>query len=56
MRSSIAVLQIGHRASGGIGWPENPQRLAGRLRRAQTFLRTMGIDVDFVVKAELGIG
>jgi hypothetical protein len=33
--------------SGAAGWPKNPRALAGRLRRAQTFLRTLGIDVDF---------
>src|SRR5262245_60735664 len=25
------------------GWPKTPRALAGRLRRAQTFLRTLGI-------------
>jgi hypothetical protein len=29
------------------GWPNNPRALAGRLRRAQTLLRTMGIEIDF---------
>jgi hypothetical protein len=29
------------------GWPNNPRALAGRLRRAQTFLRTMGIEMTF---------
>ena len=29
------------------GWPKNPHALAGRLRRAQTFLRTLGIEVVF---------
>jgi hypothetical protein len=33
-------------ASNG-GWPNNPRTLAGRLRRAQTFLRTLGIEIDF---------
>jgi hypothetical protein len=28
-------------------WPTNPRALAGRLRRAQTFLRTLGIEVTF---------
>jgi hypothetical protein len=28
-------------------WPKNPRALAGRLRRAQTFLRAIGIDVGF---------
>jgi hypothetical protein len=30
-----------------IGWPKNPRALAGHLRRAQTFLRTFGIDITF---------
>jgi hypothetical protein len=29
------------------GWPKNPRALAGRLRRAQTFLRSLGIEVAF---------
>ena len=29
------------------GWPKNPRALAGRLRRAQTFLRTLGIEIVF---------
>jgi hypothetical protein len=29
------------------GWPKNPRELAGRLRRAQTFLRTLGIEMTF---------
>jgi hypothetical protein len=27
------------------GWPKSPRALAGRLRRAQTFLRTLGIEI-----------
>jgi hypothetical protein len=29
------------------GWPKTPRALAGRLRRAQTFLRTLGIEITF---------
>jgi hypothetical protein len=29
------------------GWPQNPRALAGRLRRAQAFLRALGIDITF---------
>jgi hypothetical protein len=29
------------------GWPSNPRLLAGRLRRAQTFLRALGIEIAF---------
>jgi hypothetical protein len=32
---------------GARGRPKNPRALAGRLRRAQTFLRIMGIEVAF---------
>jgi hypothetical protein len=28
-------------------WPRNPRALAGRLRRVQTFLRALGIDITF---------
>jgi hypothetical protein len=28
-------------------WPKNPRALAGRLRRAQTFLRALGIEIVF---------
>jgi hypothetical protein len=30
-----------------VGWPKSPRALAGRLRRAQTPLRALGIDVAF---------
>jgi hypothetical protein len=29
------------------GWPKNPRALAGPLRRAQTFLRALRIDITF---------
>ena len=31
----------------GATWARNPRALAGRLRRAQTFLRTLGIEITF---------
>jgi hypothetical protein len=34
-------------SAAAISWPKNPRVLAGRLRRSQTFLRVLGIDVDF---------
>jgi hypothetical protein len=34
-------------ARDSTGWPKNPRALAGRLRRAQTFLRQLGIDITF---------
>jgi hypothetical protein len=30
-----------------VGWPKNPRALAGHLRRAQTFLRALGIEISF---------
>jgi hypothetical protein len=33
--------------SGNASWPKSPRELAGRLRRAQTFLRALGIEVHF---------
>jgi hypothetical protein len=37
-----------------IGWPRNPRALAGRLRRAQTFLRALGIDLAFSREGRAG--
>jgi len=44
--SASELLQAGT-AVAGSGWPKNPRALAGRLRRAQTFLRTLGIEIVF---------
>ncbi len=33
--------------SGAAAWPKNPRALAGRLRRAQPFLRALGIELAF---------
>jgi hypothetical protein len=33
--------------SGNASWPKSPREIAGRLRRAQTFLRALGIEVHF---------
>jgi hypothetical protein len=40
--------------SGGTAWAKNPRALAGRLRRAQTFLRTLGIEIAFSREGRLG--
>ena len=40
--------------SGSTSWPRNPRVLAGRLRRAQTFLRVLGIDVAFSREGRAG--
>jgi hypothetical protein len=53
MGSAADFLRAGaDRNSAGIssdrmGWPKNPRALAGRLRRAQRFLRTLGIEITF---------
>ena len=36
------------------GWPKSPRALAGRLRRAQTSLRALGIDIVFGREGRLG--
>jgi hypothetical protein len=40
-------LERTRRISDGAGWPKNPRALAGHLRRAQTILRTLGIEITF---------
>lgn len=37
----------GERVAQAKTWPDNPRALAGRLRRAATFLRKIGIDIGF---------
>ena len=36
------------------GWPKSPRALAGRLRRAQSFLRTLGIEIVFGREGRFG--
>jgi hypothetical protein len=38
----------------GSGWARNPRALAGRLRRAQTFLRSVGIEITFSREGRTG--
>jgi hypothetical protein len=38
----------GERVSKSKAWPDGPRALAGRLRRAATFLRKIGIGIEFV--------
>jgi hypothetical protein len=38
------LLQVG---TSRAGWPKSPRALVGQLRRAQTFLRTLGIAIVF---------
>jgi hypothetical protein len=37
-----------------VGWPKSPRALAGRLRRAQTPLRALGIDMSFSREGRAG--
>ena len=48
--SASDFLQVGTRS----GWPKSPRALAGRLRRAQTFLRTLGIEIVFGREGQFG--
>jgi len=36
------------------GWPKSARALAGRLRRAQTFLRTLKVEIAFGREGRLG--
>jgi len=49
--SASDLLQAG---TSRAGWPKSPRALAGRLRRAQTFLRTVGIAIVFGREGRLG--
>jgi len=52
LRTRIAATEeMPHRIA---GWPRNPRALAGRLRRCQTFLRTVGIDIAFSREGRTG--
>ena len=50
--SASDLLQVG---TSRTGWPKSPRALAGRLRRAQTFLRTLGIEIVFGREGRLGM-
>jgi hypothetical protein len=49
--SASDLLQVG---TSRTCWPKSPRALAGRLRRAQTFLRTLGIEIAFGREGRLG--
>jgi hypothetical protein len=51
LRARIAA---GEYVPDGTGWPRNPRALAGRLRRCQTFLRTVGIHIAFSREGQTG--
>jgi hypothetical protein len=50
--SASDLLQVGTNQS---GWPKSPRALAGRVRRAQPFLRTLGIEIVFGRQGRLGM-
>ena len=55
--SAADLLRISNARTGqasNIGWPKTPRALAGHLRRAQTFLRTLGIDIAFAREGRAG--
>jgi hypothetical protein len=41
---------IGEQERKDIAWPDSPRALSGRLRRAATFLRKIGIEIVFAKK------
>lgn len=40
---------VGEQVAKSKTWPQNPRALSGRLRRAATFLRKIGIDITFEI-------
>jgi hypothetical protein len=55
--SELLRLCVGHARAdilSGTPWAKNPRALAGRLRRAQTFLRTLGIEITFSREGRTG--
>jgi hypothetical protein len=49
----VSVERAGH-TGGNNGWPNNPRAVAGHLRRAQTFLRALGIEITFSREGRAG--
>lgn len=43
----VLAEMVGERVAKSKTWPDSPRALAGRLRRAATFLRKIGIDIGF---------
>jgi hypothetical protein len=48
--------QAGERVAKAKTWPDSPRALAGRLRRAATFLRKIGVEIASTVRAGPGPG
>jgi hypothetical protein len=49
-----AGLPADGRTAGNSAWPKSPRALAGRLRRAQTSLRALGIEIAFTREGRSG--
>jgi hypothetical protein len=47
-------VQHASQTGNGAGWTKNPRALAGHLRRAQTFLRAVGVDIAFSREGRAG--
>jgi hypothetical protein len=44
----ILAEEAGEQVAKSKGWPNSPQALSGRLRRAATFLRKVDIEIDYI--------
>jgi hypothetical protein len=53
LRAGAGLLDEGS-PRGNAGWPKRPRELAGRLRRVQTSLRALGIDIAFAREGRAG--
>jgi hypothetical protein len=51
---SLCAESARNEISTGGAWAKNPRALAGRLRRAQTFLRRLGIEITFSREGRTG--
>jgi hypothetical protein len=51
---SLCAESARNEISTGGAWAKNPRALAGRLRRAQMFLRTLGMEITFSREGRLG--
>ncbi len=58
MGTASELLRAANDRRGGdgssAGWPKNPGALSGRLRRAQTFLRVLDIEISFSREGRAG--
>jgi hypothetical protein len=52
--SAADLLRVSADHGDRTGWPQNPRALAGRLRRAQTPLRALGIEIVFSREGHAG--